>query len=824
MEDSQLPDVIPADKFVADTIKIPSDSAPDVITADKFVADKAQSLDESDPEAIADARNAKEQEINDRHGSLGQLGTLAEHAAASGTFGLSTKAETATGIATPEDIRRRSEDYPKTAIAGDILGLLNPITPEGKILGAAGKAGAEALDLGVRGSSALSKIGAGAIKGAIENAMFQGGDEVSKKFAEDPSQSAQTAITNIGLSGLLGAGVGTAFGAASPLFDAAKGNKFVDQMASRFKEHLTNSEIEKQPVQDLSSFHSDTNKGSDSLFKGNYDENGVRQSNVRDQAISNLVPPINDTISDKGVGDVINHFTDKLEEMKADPETYSPKFTKYLEKDFSEWQKIVDKPDVTSDEIFKATDDLKRTMQKRSKVGIPIDSTNPAFDSINSFKNSANYLKRGLENSEVWGEAGNFQKEINSAYHDFQSPLKDFNRSFGAKINNEYVVDPDKVGSYLSQASKEKGTIRGEKLQNYLDASDKYRQAINEAHEQIGVAGPFDKSAADSLASISTKLTPGARAADSIVKHIVEKGGGDVAGVVGGIIGGWPGSIVGKMIGGPIVDSVVSKMIKPILNTAADAAGFRTGLEYINAFAKGETALNKGIKNVFAAGKESTPTAVASKLDRDRLDRKLQDLQKDPSSMMNVGGKTSHYLPEHGQALSQTAMNAVNYLNSQRPVSTKVSPLDTASKPDPMAKQQFDRVLDVAETPLSILNHIKQGTLQPKDVQTIQTIYPQLYSKIASQIVSQISTIKNTDVIPYRTKMAMSLFLGQPMETTMTPQAITAAQPQDQLSQSTPQQSGKKPTAASAKAMNTVSQSAMTPGQARAAERSKVSV
>ncbi len=790
-----LQNINPGFKKFANGGDVPSEStpnteAPETIPADQFVSDE------------------------EKYGTPGQqLKTAAEHAASSATFGLSTKAETSLGV-NPEDIQRRTEENPVSAGVGSIAGLLVPGAPEAKALTKAGELGAKL----VRGSSTLSKIGAGAVKGAIENTMFQGGDEVSKQFSQDPNQSAQTAITDIGLSGLIGGAFGAGFGAVSPLFEKTKASKFVDEMKSRLNEHLTNPDLPTQAADNLDKFYTDTTKGSDSLFKGSYDETGSRVSNVKDQAIEKLVPQMNDTILDKGIGEVTNHFADKLEQMKSDSDTFQPKFTKALEKDFTKWREVVDQQNATSADIFKATEDLKRSLQERSRIGIPIDNSNPAFDSIKSLKDSANYLRKSLENTDVWGDAGNFQKQVNEAYSKFQNPLKEFNRGFTTVLEGKPTLDPDKVNTYINQASRDKGSIRGEKLQNYLDAADKYRDAINEAHESIGVAGPFETRSADAANTLTKSLTPGAKAADSLVKGIMSHSGGDTAGAVGGVLGGWPGYMVGKHIAGPVLDSVLPSLMKPLLGSATNGTGLKHALDFIGAFSKGETAINRGVKNIFKAGKEVIPASLMpTEKDRNRLDTSLKNLSQNPTQLSSIGGSTSHYLPDHGMALAHTTMNAINFLNSQKPQSPKVSPLDTPSKPDPMAQSQYTRILNIAQQPLVILKSIKEGSIQPNDVKAITSLYPDLYNKLSQKLITEISSRKeDSEPIPYRTKMGMSIFLGKAMDSTMLPESIIAAQPQQPQAPESTQKPSKKPAAANAKVLEKNVDLAQTPAQARA--------
>ena len=797
---TEAPDTIPASQFVPDQPG-QSESTPDTIPANQFVSDA------------------------DKYGSLGQQAkTFGEHAASAATFGLSTKAETVLGV-NPEDIRGRSEENPASGVAGTLTSLLIPGAPEAKLLGKAGELAAGA----VRGSSVLSKIGAGAVKGAVENALFQAGDETSKAFTGDPNQSVQTAMTDMGLSGVLGGALGAGFGAVHPLWEGSKADKFTDEFKSRINEHLTNPDLATQTSDKLDDFYNDTTKGSDSLFKGNYDEAGVRTPSVKDQALEKLMPQESTELLDKSVGKVTNKLEDTVENMQQDTDTFQPRYTKMINKQTDQWKSVIDNSQSKPIDIFKATEDMKRNLDGEAAWDQHIDKTDPSYPAIQEIRKIASFLRQSLEDTSIWGEAGKFQQTTNKAYSEFLNPLKEFNKSFTGIVEGKNVIDPDKVNTYMNQIANERGVLRSQKLENYLKAADKYRDAINEAHEKIGIAGPFENRSADAVNTFTQKLAPGAKAADTLVKGLMNSSGSEGAGAVGGYLAGWPGYMLGKHVVGPVLDSVIPSLLKPVLGSATNGSGLKHALELMGAFSKGETSLNKGIKNLFTAGKETLPASMMStSKDTEKLDKQLKSLAQNPEPLTDVGGSTAHYLPNHGVALAKTAATAVSYLNSQRPNPPQVSPLDTPSKPSTMEQNKFNRVLGVAQQPLTVLQHIKDGTLQPSDIKTLTNIYPELYQKISQGIINQISARKpDSDPIPYVTKMGMSLFLGKPMDSTMLPESIQAAQLPPKNLQQTPQgkqiKSPRSPSAKSAKSMETVNNSYRTPSQARAETKSQAS-
>lgn len=162
-----------------------------------------------------------------KYSSTGEeLKTAAEGAASGATFGLSTAAERALGV-TPEAIRAREEVNPGIHALGEVAGLTGSMLTgigEGAILEKAGAKVAEKAAIALPENFA-GRVGSQAAKAAIENMMFQSGDEASKVFAGDPHQSVETAVTDIGLSGLIGGALGGGMGTVSELWNMGPGKK-----------------------------------------------------------------------------------------------------------------------------------------------------------------------------------------------------------------------------------------------------------------------------------------------------------------------------------------------------------------------------------------------------------------------------------------------------------------------------------------------------------------------------------------------------------------------------------------------------------------------
>lgn len=203
-------------------------------------------------------------------------------------------------------------------------------------------------------------------------------------------------------------------------------------------------------------------------------------------------------------------------------------------------------------------------------------------------------------------------------------------------------------------------------------------------------------------------------------------------------------------------------------------------------------------------------SALGSKLEgieprsRKDLEAHLETIRANPDVMLDLGGSIGEELPGHAAQLSAMAARSVNYLDSLRPMPSQAAPLDKVSTVGPMAKQKYDRQLDIAQQPMLAMRHINRGTLQPQDVTTLQTLYPALYKSMAAKLTDRlIDAQSKKKSIPYGQRRALGLFLGQSLDSTMTPSAALAimkANAGSSKEQTQPQKGGqKKATAAELK-------------------------
>jgi len=280
-----------------------------------------------------------------------------------------------------------------------------------------------------------------------------------------------------------------------------------------------------------------------------------------------------------------------------------------------------------------------------------------------------------------------------------------------------------------------------------------------------------------------------------------------------------------KVLGKEAPDAVRLGLLKFMgSNKPINSAAFKATVDYINHAAQGAALTKKVVGAVFSAGDKVLPAKLMpDPAKRSKLDAQLKAIQSDPSKIAGIGGNIGHYLPDHATALGTAAGSAATYLNNLRPKPAGGLAFDSKLPPEPGAQAQFNRALDIANQPLTVLHSITKGTLTPEDVKHLNATNPDAYQHLCKQLTSEMTEHVNKGrPLPYTTRLQLSMFLGQPLDSTMTPSGIMGAQPQAPQGQpQTPQMpaSGNK---SSTKSLGGLAKQSRTLGQSREERTDKV--
>lgn len=677
---------------------------------------------------------------HEKYGSTGQMLKAGLEGAAQGLAGpLAPLAEIKLGLATDEDIRGRAEENPITRGVGEAAGLIAPalLTGAGSLASRAGLTGAaEAAsiaskfsqagvldEIGARvglkaGDSLLSKIGVGAAKGAIDNALLSGSDEASKVILNDPNLSAGNVATSIGLSGILGAGVGGTIGAVSPLWKSVFGEK-AGQLAEDFKAAIR-------------------------------EHTGIART---------APEALHSDISDL----------------------------------YGEAKKI---GNVARDADFVAA-------ESKAPIDIAVESKEAA--------------------------------KLAKAHSEFEPALKKFEKAFTVEAEDgSRIVDPESIVSYYNKL-KGVESPKQKILKDFVKASEDYKASVNEVYESLGHDAPLQPTPLNAISASLGEKTMGRKIADAFVEKALKDGGGAaIGGSLGAAVGhatGLPGAAhLGALVGagtiGKFFDSVLPGIAKFLVMNKTSSAGFKAAVDYAGAIAKGETLLNKGASSIFkvtssAASEKAAQSMLPTEKDRAKLDKMLRQIQTNPSVLLDKTNNLNHYMPDHALSLNSLSASASSFLNSLRPDQDKKAPLDSKPVPSATAKAKYDNALNIAEQPMIIFDKIQKGTLTSADIQTLGTLYPQLFNSMKAKVNDAMTVaLSKGQAIPYKTRIGISMFMAQPLDSTIIPSSIQAAQLPSSSRPQPDQQSSPKGSPSSP-ALQKLPGTYKTSSQAREAARTK---
>lgn len=157
--------------------------------------------------------------------------------------------------------------------------------------------------------------------------------------------------------------------------------------------------------------------------------------------------------------------------------------------------------------------------------------------------------------------------------------------------------------------------------------------------------------------------------------------------------------------------------------------------------------------------------------------RKLASL--DPDQFSDHLSKTHNTLdqiaPNVAPHVYATAANAVQFLNNKLPSAGNELLQDKQIEPSSSQQKAWLDAYQTVNDPTSVLGHLQNNTLTHHHLEALGTIYPDLHQEMKEKIQEQLGRMKTEGSrLPYQKRLMMSRFLGQPLDSTMTPQSMQA--------------------------------------------------
>lgn len=345
--------------------------------------------------------------------------------------------------------------------------------------------------------------------------------------------------------------------------------------------------------------------------------------------------------------------------------------------------------------------------------------------------------------------------------------------------------------------------------------------------------------------------TFGARAGYDRGSHFFPEPG-VMAGIEGGaegFLGGILGGIGGKLALG--TSKYIPEVLLRIMSNGPTQSDIAPAIEHAVNAARGESQLSSYVDQLTGFGSRKLSSKISQKdvnhvkdfigsghIIQGMKDQMYQD--NEPSQGFSDGGLVkdkpasgnipsllkdndcmAQNFPEQ-HALMQAAKGRVTgYLSSLRPQQNQQKlPFD--EEPDNReANKEYESAIRVALKPLTVLDHIQDGTIDANQIKHLTSMYPEVTSHIQNKITEGIVKAQVKGNKPsYKVRQGLSMLMGIPLSGEMTPANIQAAQGVYMPQQPQPSAGGlsKKGSSGLAKASNAY----LTSGQAREERANKV--
>lgn len=675
-------------------------------------------------------------------------------------------------------VAKLKEYNPDASLAGEIGSFAVPVVGA---LGLAGKTGSAIIKGAGAGQAAVSAVGetvgktaakivgerlgtvaAGGARFATEAAAYQIAHNVSEEALKDVDLTAESVLSHVGQSAVLGAGLGVALPifarVAKPVVETAKeaGGKVVDGAIKQFEQFF-------DPDRSLQ------------LYSGAMGRSALLKDSIQG-----------------------NRFRDAVSNLRAQ-KFYGPGEVQVsVNGGKVSFEKIADGAMPTSEEAYqrlvKAQQDVLNLRKNTLSLADEVIRTEPGIQAkLSSFPAAA----ESSINAKIDKMASN---AVTNDPAGLKSVVSDIKNLFEAKQGSLAGLEELKEGLYSRIKEKNFQQLGSPEVQVLKDLARTVKAAIETGVEVVGQRPGMTSKLAPvkALNETYSRLEAIREPLDSLIQRnqantnvgglrfrdmITGAAGASVLGPAGALLGvankaaqtdkgllmraalgerlealGWSQGIVDRTM------SKLSSNVKTFVNKAKSETGKVT-----EQIAADTVSIRRGPAERLADGQQwfkDTRRAImgaTSNLEAvmDKVDQQTKGLRE---------------APEVRDAVAMKQMQILGYLADKMPKdpSTPLNPFGDPWKPSEGQINEYKQIVKVAREPMSIFADLKRGTLKKVQVDTLRDLYPKMYERVVQDVSTEV--ISKGGTLPYSQRVQMSQLFGVPLDNTMRPDFINRMQ------------------------------------------------
>ncbi len=226
-------------------------------------------------------------------------------------------------------------------------------------------------------------------------------------------------------------------------------------------------------------------------------------------------------------------------------------------------------------------------------------------------------------------------------------------------------------------------------------------------------------------------------------------------------------------------------------NLNNDLAGKSAGVDMLSKIErtanKTANAIKSGTSAIFSDGAQaakSAATYMSVKEQRENhadMHEKLSDLTGNPEKLIDKLHENTEavaqFAPKTAAGMQSAMARATQFLQSKLPQTAPTKPLSPSYKPSDADLSKWHSYFNAVENPTAALYSVAHGTLIPETMETLSVVYPKMLNDMRQSVMGKMTeSISKKKVIPYKTKLSLSLFMGEDLVESLNPVSMIGNQ------------------------------------------------
>ena len=447
-------------------------------------------------------------------------------------------------------------------------------------------------------------------------------------------------------------------------------------------------------------------------------------------------------------------------------------------------------------ELFMELDSLKRAVGKEAKFGKSMLGLSEAGRRFDALYDS---MRVALEDSAVWGKAGEAQAAVNRA----EASKLAISDSFGKDFVTTYDsvagrptrrARPDAIKGYLGGITDAGNDLKREAWTDFRDRL-KEHFAATEQHYDLT---PAEQKAIDegrrSLDVLEKKLGEATKSAELVnnIKRIqAEESARAIGGTPGLLLAAFtqPLAVAAKLGEARQTLRSVSERITSAAKSVVENKRVQRAAKAVDketAYETTRSAADIGAGEVRT--KSLPPPAAAPYRSRAAVENAIDDareLAQDPARLQQaldrVSGSMSSAAPNVAMSMASVATKAAIYLSQKAPPGRGDQNLLQPFHPQAQKRrysdteiQDFRDAMTGIEQPLSLLQDLETGHVSRAKVDAVRAVYPQLFREIQQQIAYEAS--RSEKPLSWQTQVMLATVYQVPTNAALQPAFVNRMQ------------------------------------------------